>query len=150
MSRLYKFFVLSRADQMLLIRTAFWLNAIRIGLWLLPYRILLRVLAKTWQAGDDQQRAYQGSAENINKVVWAVAVAKRYMPGIIPCLAEALVIRLLLRQRCYTAFLRIGVARGADGQLEAHAWVENESQVVIGGSGLGRYTPLEPLKGKRG
>ncbi|MGH9544213.1 MAG: lasso peptide biosynthesis B2 protein [Terriglobales bacterium] len=37
--------------------------------------------------------------------------------------------------------IRIGVSKDA-GQFEAHAWVESQDRVVIGDSGLQRYTPM--------
>jgi hypothetical protein len=39
------------------------------------------------------------------------------------------------------------VARGDRGEVQAHAWVETEGKVVIGGSAveLARYTPLLAL-----
>jgi hypothetical protein len=41
-------------------------------------------------------------------------------------------VQILLQQQGYPASLQIGVAKGRDGQLEAHAWVESQGQVVIG------------------
>jgi hypothetical protein len=32
----------------------------------------------------------------------------------------------------YTSNLCIGVAKGQEGELKAHAWLENQGQVVIG------------------
>ena len=47
------------------------------------------------------------------------------------------------------ACLRIGVVKGAGGQFQAHAWVESDGVVVIGGSEPEpeRYTPLPALDG---
>jgi hypothetical protein len=41
--------------------------------------------------------------------------------------------------------VRIGVAKGEGGKLEAHAWVECEGNVIIGGYELERYTSLVAL-----
>ncbi len=149
MNRLRRFFLLTRAEQGLLMRATLWLGAIRVALWLLPSPSLRYLLAATHQTDGDLDKPDQDRVENIEKVLWAVAVAKRYVPGGTSCLTQALVVRLLLRQCGYPTRLRIGVARTQGGQLEAHAWVENKSQVVFGGSELSRYTPLESLEGGR-
>ncbi len=44
------------------------------------------------------------------------------------------------------ADLRIGVAKSAEGRLEAHAWVEICGQIVFGDlPDLSRYKALSPL-----
>jgi hypothetical protein len=65
------------------------------------------------------------------------------------CLTQALATQVLLDQRGQTARTRIGVVKGEDGQLQAHAWVESEGVVVIGGSEseIKQYTPLLALDG---
>jgi len=86
----------------------------------------------------------------VDKVVWAVRVASRYMPGRVKCLAQALTAQVLLERRGYQTQLRIGVAKGEGGQLEAHAWVESQGRIVIGGlKDLARYTTLPTLEAKR-
>jgi hypothetical protein len=82
------------------------------------------------------------------RIAWAVRVARRYVPAA-TCLSQALAVRTLFRRQGYPAQLRIGVTKGERGQLEAHAWVESEGKIVIGGSqDLARYTPLPSLQGE--
>jgi hypothetical protein len=46
--------------------------------------------------------------------------------------------------------LRIGVAKGETGKLEAHAWIESQGKIVIGYlKDLSRFTPLPSLEGER-
>jgi hypothetical protein len=68
------------------------------------------------------------------------------MPGAKTCLNQALAAQMLLAQRGYPALLHIGVAKGKEGQFQAHAWVESEGKVVIGGSGPECFTPLAVLE----
>jgi hypothetical protein len=58
-----------------------------------------------------------------------VNVAARYGPYRAPCLERSLVLWWLLRRRGIATDLRIGV-RKADGEFEAHAWVELEGAVI--------------------
>jgi hypothetical protein len=84
----------------------------------------------------------------VELLIWAVTAASRYVPGA-TCLAQALAAQVLLGRTGYPARLRIGVAKGEERKFEAHAWVESQGRVVIGGPGLGRFTPLTTLAGDR-
>jgi hypothetical protein len=85
----------------------------------------------------------------LNRIVWAVSVAGRRLPRAGNCLAQALATQVMLGRRGQAASLRIGVARDAEGEFRAHAWLEADGKIVIGGSqGLSRFVPLPPLKGE--
>ena len=83
------------------------------------------------------------------RAAWAAhAVGRRLFPER-PCLTQALVLQyLLLRRRDDAAELHIGVTKGEDGTLQAHAWVERNGRVLIGGtnapSTYERFENLEP------
>jgi len=64
------------------------------------------------------------------------------------CLTQALAAHLLLCRRGLTPQLHIGVAKDQRDRLIAHAWVESEGRIVVGGTDLQRYTPLLVLKGE--
>jgi len=142
-NRLLKFLSLKKSDRRLLISAVLLLGTIRIGLWLLPFPAWRRLLAQMTTTNKKLQ-------QSVNQVAWAVGVASRFMPGGVKCLARALATQILLAQQGHEAELRIGVAKGEAGQLEAHAWVESGGKVVIGGlKDLGRYTPLPNLEVER-
>ncbi len=143
MKRLRKFLHLATRDRQLLFNAVFIIGIVRLGLWLLPFQIWRHLIAETRQTTHKRQNTDQ----SVDKVVWAVAVASRYMPGEVKCLARALATQVLLAQRGYRAQLHIGVAKSKEGHLEAHAWVESQGRVVVGGlKDLGRYTPLPTLE----
>ena len=65
---------------------------------------------------------------------WAAHAAGRRLLPERPCLTQALVLQyLLLRRGDDAAELHIGVTKDEDGTLQAHAWVEHEGHVLIGG-----------------
>jgi hypothetical protein len=145
MKRIRKFLSLSTTDQRLLLKSAFLLGAIALGLRVLSFRILQRFLAGMTQRVVRLDCTARPSPE---RIAWAVRVARRYVPAA-TCLSQALAVRTLFRRQGYPAQLRIGVTKGERGQLEAHAWVESEGKIVIGGSqDLARYTPLPSLQGE--
>jgi hypothetical protein len=141
---LHKYLYLPAPDRWLLAIAALLLSVIRLGLWLLPFQTLLRLLAAMIRRAAVLP---QPDSTTIDRVAWAVEGVSRYVP-MATCLTQALATQVLLGRLGHTTSLRIGVARNAAGQFEAHAWVECEGRIVIGGlEDLSRYTPLPPLEG---
>jgi hypothetical protein len=151
MKHLRKFLRLPTADQWFLIKVILLLETIKLGMRLLPFRILRHLLARVADAAPARLR--HPGHPSADRIAWALEVASRHTPGAKSCLTQALAAQVLLARRGYPALLRIGVAKGEREQFQAHAWVESEGNVVIGGSEqLGRYTPLAVLavEGDRG
>jgi hypothetical protein len=145
MKRLRKFFNLTPSDRHILLNAVLILGAIRLGMWLLSFKMLQQILARLSQAKFAPQTLEQLS---IKKIIWAVNVASCYTPGHVKCLARALTTQLLLNRCGYSPELRIGVAKGDKGKFEAHTWVENQGEIVIGHlSDLVRFTPLPSFEG---
>jgi len=81
------------------------------------------------------------------EVAWiASRVGARLLPKR-PCLTQALVTQFFLwRRGDESTSMHIGVTKGEDGGLLAHAWLEHEGRVVIGGTGSPeRYKRLKQL-----
>ena len=75
-----------------------------------------------------------------------MAAAGRRIPGGSNCLVQALAAAVLLGRHGYSSRLRLGVARAPDGRLEAHAWVERDGKLLLGGPRVERYAPLLALE----
>lgn len=146
MERLHKFLRLSSTDRALLLKALLLVGTVRVGLWLLPFRIWRRLLARLTRVSSGFQ---EGGQVPVDRVAWAVTGASRYVPAA-TCLTQALATKVLLCRNGHPASLHIGVARNEGVGVQAHAWVESAGKVVIGGSGaqLGRYTPLPALAEK--
>lgn len=143
MRRLNKFLRLPSADRRLLLNSIWLVWAVRLGLWLLPFPTLRRLLAKLSKGTSSQM-----NPDLLSRVAWAVTVSSEYIPQA-TCLTQALATKILLGRRGQPAVLRIGVTREEGGEFLAHAWIESNGEVVIGGSGslLKRYTAI-PNAGK--
>ena len=146
MELLRKYLLLPTPDRWLLIKAALLLEAIQLGLRLLPFRTMSRLLSRAAEATARLRPADHTSPERVG---WAVEAASRHTPGLKTCLPQALAAQVLLTQHRHPALLHIGVARGERGQFQAHAWVESRGKVVIGGAELERYKPLAVLEGER-
>jgi Transglutaminase-like superfamily len=144
MKRLRSFRTLPPAERCLVVRAALLLGVMRLGLRLLPFRALWRLLNRAARVPLALPAANDFSPD---RIAWAVRVASPHVIGSKPCLVQSLTVHLLLRRRGYPARLHLGVARGEGGRVEAHAWVASNDRVVIGGSAsdLQRYTLLLAL-----
>ncbi len=142
---LQKFWRLSPSDRRLLVTAVLLLTAMRLGLWLLPFRTLRRILVCRAQGPSQSAIRMPLLPERIG---WAVATAGRYVPRA-TCLTQALTAQLLLERREYPARLCIGLARTEGKRIQAHAWVESQGRVLLGSGELSRYTVLLALEGTR-
>jgi hypothetical protein len=129
-------------DKLLILKTVILVGLIRLGLWLLPFRIMRRI-------GEKSGRI-QGSASAIGsrEIVWAVRLASRYVPRA-TCLVKAMAAQILLARHGYSSELHIGVAMSSTQGFHAHAWVESSGEVLIGDSEEhGAYSSLLVLDSK--
>jgi hypothetical protein len=74
-----------------------------------------------------------------SSLVDAVRVAARHVPGA-SCLTQAIALHLLLERRRIGSHLVVGVAR-TNGRFRAHAWVDSDGEVLIGGE-VAHFDPL--------
>ncbi|PSB02273.1 lasso peptide biosynthesis B2 protein [Merismopedia glauca] len=141
MRKLRKIWQISMGDRWLLLQATLLLTLVRLSLWLLPFKIWRSLLAESTTFPVTPQLP-------VGKITWAVNLVSSQMPGGVKCLARALTTHVLMTQYGHIPKLKIGVAKGGEGQLEAHAWVENpEGKIVIGWlEDIGRYLPLPSLQ----
>ena len=141
-----RFTGLSFSRQRLLLATVILVAAVRLLLWLLPSarlswlakRMALHSASATSPAGPHEARA------TVDNIAWAVTIAARYVPRA-TCLTQALTAQWLLTRSGCATHLRIGVAKGNDNVLKAHAWLECGGRVVVGGEWHEEYVAFPPL-----
>lgn len=81
------------------------------------------------------------------RVVSAVDVADRLIPGERTCLMRSLTAEALLRLYAFTPEHRIGVAKESGDDMKAHSWLELRGDVLIGDlEDLSQYKPLPSLE----
>lgn len=144
MGRLRKFLRLSAAEKRLLLKAALLLGTIKLCLKLLPFQTLHRLVNNL---SKPSRRLAKGIRSSVEKVGWAVELAGRHVPG--TCLTRAMAAQIMLARRGYPVLLHIGVAREAEEQFLAHAWLECEGRVIVGEYELERYIPLVALERAR-
>ncbi len=133
MRRISAFFALPSSDRALLFQAFTTVAVVRISLPLFAIS-RLRAWAGRLTAGTRQ----------VDRIVWAVGVASRWLPGT-TCLATALALQRRLSAEGHTSELHIGVAR-QDETFAAHAWLSCEGQILVGELDHDRFTRLVAWK----
>jgi hypothetical protein len=131
------------AHRGLLLRGFLLALATRIALWTLPTRIVLQYVHRR----VDERRASARGAAALppERIAWGVRIPARRIPHA-SCLTQALAAQILLARHGYASELRVGVGREANGEFGAHAWVEVDGMIVIGGEIAHRYRALPDVR----
>ena len=123
----------------LIIRAAILLAVVRCALGSLPFPVTRRFLR--WLSHPS--RGLKGHPKSPHSLARAVSVASRAVPGAAHCLTQALVTWALLARRGQPAELCFGVERESSREFMAHAWVESNGEVIMGGPNIDRYIRLK-------
>jgi hypothetical protein len=128
MNRLQKFNQLSRPEKLLFLQTMLLLTSVTLGLRTIPWLKLQRLLLKLahWHARSAVRRV------SLHSIARSIRAASHYIPKA-TCLPQALTAQHLLLWNSYPADFQIGVAKDANGKLEAHAWVTSQDKIIAGG-----------------
>jgi hypothetical protein len=138
MSRLRNLTARSPRHQAAFLQALLLLWAIRLAMWILPYRILRRSIAWASKRGA---RVSASPAQELKCVAWAVRRAGAFVPQA-TCLVQSLAGQLLLERRGFRCRLSIGVAKDESGAFSAHAWLHCGDQIVLGGAEEARHTAI--------
>jgi hypothetical protein len=141
---LEEFLSLGTTRKRQLLRTILLLVAIRLGLWTIRFRLLRRFVEKRSSQRPLKLRNAAENAAIIAIIARNVAACARMIPAA-SCLTRALAAQILLRNEGLVGTLRIGVARAPGLGFKAHAWLECDGWVVVGGDEMGNYAPLPPI-----
>lgn len=143
MRKIRNFLFLPYQKKKLLTKSLLFVWFIRLGLWILPYRLLIK-----WLALLDSSKSVSriNDWKLIKEVSYSVRSCAKYVP-FASCLTQALATQTLLRLKGQNSILKFGVDKDDNKKLIAHAWIEIDGKIIIGGSpDISRYTVLNANK----
>lgn len=148
MNRFSKFLVLSWKERFLLLEAFSFLGMVRALLLLLPFKHIAPYLGRQLPMEDIRGSKFPPSEEAI-QIGWAVDVMSRYTPWESTCLTQAIACKFMLRQRGLPSLLYLGTKKDETGQFTAHAWLENENSILLGGGDSESFTVLSAFSDLR-
>lgn len=131
---------LSSAERRLLVQAAAVVLGVRLWLWLLPSRVILRQVRRL----AAQERETDTARVSAARIVWAVDAVAERLPRA-SCLTRAIAAKLLLRHHGLGSRLCLGVSAGGADDFVAHAWLEQAGRIIIGGDGARTLMRLPDL-----
>ena len=139
MKRLLELAKHSRGKKLFL-QTYITMTLVRLGLLMLPFSRLNDLVGKSKQL---KFLNFASQEVNVNRIVQAVYRSSRHQPGNPMCLARALTTSVLMSIYDFPHEISIGVAKGENGKLKAHAWVMSQDNVIVGNlPDLSSYVPM--------
>jgi hypothetical protein len=110
-----------------------WMAAVRLGLWMIPFRKMQRLCERLGRPRHDK-------AASAAEIARAVRLAGRYVPRA-TCLVQAFAAQILLGRHGHPAEVHIGVTLA--GGFQAHAWVKSGGAILVGGAEeASKYAPI--------
>jgi len=128
--KVQKFLKMPAQQRLLFLEALLSVSVVRVGLLVLPVRAVRRALGWVFPPPAPMVERSRSSAEEIAHCVTAAA---RNSPVGYTCLGSALVGKALLSRHGLECHLRIGVRREGNRAFAAHAWLERDNRVIIGG-----------------
>jgi len=121
------------------------LTATRLALHWVRLPVLRRGV---WRILAGGRQLPEGQRLPMARVLGCTEAASRVLPVSTTCRATAIVVQALLQRHGYAVQLRIGVRLPAAGEFAAHAWLEHEGRIVVGGpaSVVDQYQALPDLE----
>ncbi len=115
----------------LLLEAGLTLAATQAAIRLLPFRWIVPRLGRRVDASPEEPVSAE-RVQQARQVGWAVQTLARFLPWDAKCLAQALAGKWMLQRRRLPSTLYLGVDRGQEKWLEAHAWLGCGTEIITG------------------
>ena len=145
MGALRNYFRLPFTKKRLIIEAAGLIIFTRFGLYLTSLQ-KLQVFFQRFTNVDNIQ--YLGNNPAKSEIIWAVNTTGQKLFKDDTCLVMAIAGQAILNHHGIPAKLQLGCLLGEDKSIFAHAWVESEGKIIIGGTEreISKYTLLTDIK----
>jgi hypothetical protein len=133
------FLKLSKARKRLFVEAWIGLVWARLLLRALPFRRLTSIVSFPTRATGISDTAREQLRLDVR---WAIERASSYLPGETVCFPRAIAAQFMCRKRGISTIMYYGAAMDPAMGLQAHVWVQDGPEGVIGHSGSARYGVL--------
>lgn len=127
---------LDSSDRILLIEALVAVTVASAVIRFMPFR----QVAKLAERPPFTRGRTPGHRDQVRRVAWAVRACATRLPWKVVCFQQGLAVHLMLRRRSFPSILNYGITQSTERGLEAHVWVTEQDETVIGGEEAGRFT----------
>ncbi len=124
--RISRFFSLKREEKIIFFLSLYRVIYFRFLLSRIPFMHLIEKANK-----EICKKNVQGNQLSVSRISWAVRKASRFVPGA-TCLVQSLAGRVIFAREGYETKLKIGVVKEDGSDLQSHAWLLCQNDVVLG------------------
>ncbi len=137
-SLIIRFFRKPLAEQLIFSEAVFWLALTRMATLILPFKWVARFLGTHMAESDRLHPADR--TRKARRVASCIRAMSRHLPWDCKCLVQAISGKMMLDRRNISNTLYLGVSKGQEDGLIAHAWLRSGETIILGGGGLDRFT----------
>ncbi len=130
----------SRAERWLILEAFVLLGAARLGVLILPFRVLAKSLGTHMQ--EQQTPLKPDELQRARTIGATVRATANHTPWESVCLPQAIAAKWMLKRRRIASTLYLGVMKDETKteKLSAHAWIRTGSVILTGAKGHRLYT----------
>ncbi|HEY5078721.1 MAG TPA: lasso peptide biosynthesis B2 protein [Opitutaceae bacterium] len=130
MNAAQKFLRRNASDRLLLLEALGWLCWARLLLVSVPFRWIAPRLGRHME--ETSGALAEPGRPVADRVSWAVEAVARQAPRAFVCLPQAMAAKWMLRRRRIACTIYLGLRRGEEAGLTAHAWVRAGNKILTG------------------
>lgn len=138
--KLKKFISLNKKDMLLLIEAFTSSGLYRLIILTVPFKIYRRYMG-TYNI-ESSENINPNYIVTIQKIAWAVNITGKFSPWKSKCLVRALTAQKMLKKRSIDSTLYLGVKKGNQNKMEAHAWLRCGKFFITGGTIMNEFTGI--------
>ena len=135
---LRKYYSINKIERRILNQTFFWLIYAFLLARFIPLRWFNKLLGEFKKV--DGNIINNEQLQRINEVLKNLRRIKRRLPWKVKCFEEAIVAKKILEKFKIKSTIYLGVAKGSEESLIAHAWLKSGNSFITGERGYNKFT----------
>jgi hypothetical protein len=135
--KINKFIHMKSINKFDFLRAYIYTGIFRVFILLIPFNKLKRIMGQT--RIESLEEVDMVAYREADRISWIVFKVSRYTPWESKCLVQALTAQRILKKRGISTTIYLGVKKGENSEMLAHAWSRCGKYFVTGGSNRKEY-----------
>lgn len=136
-SKVRTFYKIDKETKINFIKAYIYSGVARVFIIFMPFNRLRKIMGKYKK--ESNEIVDVNTHKIAKKIGWAVSEAARYTPWNSKCLVQALTTQRMMKEKGISTTIYLGVSKGKDNEMLAHAWIRCGSYIITGGANKNEY-----------